>query len=74
MSLSLCSLTVHYGGSSLVVGEYQGVSDDHVFPPACSEHNSLGNVVWCEGLTTTAMVLVRVNQREGPREGSMTYA
>jgi hypothetical protein len=38
--------------SYLVVGEDEGVGDNHVFPTGGSEDDNLGNIVGSEGLTS----------------------
>ena len=46
-------LPVHNRRRSLVVGEYQSISNDNVLPPSSSEDNSLSNVIGCERFATT---------------------
>ena len=45
--ISSCGLLVHYSGTSLVVREDKGISNDNISPPPNSKHNGLGDIVRC---------------------------
>lgn len=44
---------MHTRSASLVIRKQQSISNDDILPPSSNKHNSLGDIIRCQGLATT---------------------